>query len=170
MHAADWDADGDLDLIVGDIGGNLHLVPNEGTAKKWEFGKHRALMAGGEPAKVSGDAGPFVADWEGDGYPDLIVGAGDGSVTLFRDSGERRETGVVLLAPGRILVPPCGQPAKGADPVRPAMRAKVCVADWNGDGRLDLLVGDFAPGEGRKYHGWVWLYARKAPSKAAAAK
>ena len=24
------------------------------------------------------------------------------------------------------------------------MRAKVCVADWNGDGRLDLLVGDFA--------------------------
>jgi hypothetical protein len=23
------------------------------------------------------------------------------------------------------------------------MRAKVCVVDWNGDGRLDLLVGDF---------------------------
>jgi hypothetical protein len=23
------------------------------------------------------------------------------------------------------------------------VRAKVCVVDWNGDGRLDLLVGDF---------------------------
>ena len=24
------------------------------------------------------------------------------------------------------------------------MRSKVCVADWNGDGRPDLLLGDFA--------------------------
>jgi hypothetical protein len=24
------------------------------------------------------------------------------------------------------------------------VRAKVCVVDWNGDGRLDLLLGDFA--------------------------
>jgi hypothetical protein len=27
------------------------------------------------------------------------------------------------------------------EPVR-GMRSKVCAADWNGDGRLDLLVGD----------------------------
>jgi predicted nuclease with TOPRIM domain len=35
----------------------------------------------------------------------------------------------------------------GADaPTEPhrGIRSKLCVADWNGDGRLDLLVGDFA--------------------------
>src|SRR5262249_43747335 len=26
---------------------------------------------------------------------------------------------------------------------KPGARAKVCVVDWNGDGHLDLLVGDF---------------------------
>ena len=30
------------------------------------------------------------------------------------------------------------------------MRAKVCVVDWNGDGHLDLLVGDFGGIYGEK--------------------
>jgi hypothetical protein len=29
------------------------------------------------------------------------------------------------------------------------IRAKVCVADWNGDGHQDLLVGDFSSGSGK---------------------
>src|SRR5262249_12849400 len=91
VHAAAWDGDGELDLIVGEIGGTVSLVPNEGTAKAYRFGKDRALQAGGQPLKVEGDAGPFVADWDGDGKPDLLVGAGDGSVTFFRNAGTSRE-------------------------------------------------------------------------------
>ena len=41
---------------------------------------------------------------------------------------------------------------------------QVAVADWNGDGKLDLIVGDFMSGEERKYHGWVWVYLRKNPA------
>ncbi len=143
VHAADWDGDGDLDLIVGDIGGNVYLVLNEGTAKGYAFGKEQQLMAGGKPLRVEGDAGPLVADWDGDGKLDLLVGAGDGSVSLFRNVGTAKEP---KLAAAEQLVPP-GEAHYGDDAPKEArrgVRAKVCAVDWNGDGRLDLLVGDFA--------------------------
>jgi hypothetical protein len=143
VHAVDWDGDGDLDLLVGDIGGNVYLIPNEGTAQAYSFGTEQQLKAGGKPLRVNGDAGPFVADWDGDGKLDLLVGAGDGSVSLFRNIGS---PGDPELAAAEKLVAP-GTTAFGADaPAEPrrGIRAKVCVTDWDGDGRLDLLVGDFA--------------------------
>jgi hypothetical protein len=143
VHAADWDGDGDLDLLVGDIGGNVYLVPNEGSARAYAFGKERDLQAGGRPLKVEGDAGPCAADWDGDGDLDLLVGVGDGRVSLFRNVGSSQDP---ELAAAETLVPP-GETSFGAGAPkgpRRGIRSKVCVADWDGDGRLDLLLGDFA--------------------------
>ena len=143
VHAADWDGDGDLDLIVGDIRGNVYLVPNEGTAKSHAFGKEQRLNAGSSDINVGHDAGPFVADWDGDGKPDLLVGCGDGSVRFFRNTGTANAP---TLAAGTSIVP-ATESRSGRAPSkegRRGIRSKVCAADWNGDGRLDLLVGDFA--------------------------
>jgi len=139
VHAVDWDGDGRIDLLVGDIGGNVYLIPNEGTPKKYAFGKHRQLMAGGKPLRVNGDAGPFAVDWDSDGRLDLLVGSGDGSVWFYRNVGTSK---VPELAAGVQLIPP-GNSGVSKEPRR-GTRAKVCAVDWNGDGGLDLLVGDFA--------------------------
>jgi len=136
-HAADWDGDGDYDLIVGTIRGKVYLVPNEGTPESYAFAKEKQI------ASVGSRAGPFTADWDGDGDLDLLVGANDGSVSLFRNTGSAKAP---ELAEVVQLVPP-GDSASGAQApkeVRRGALSKICVADWNGDGLLDLLVGDRA--------------------------
>jgi hypothetical protein len=145
VFAVDWNGDGLLDLLVGEIRGRVGVYLNEGNTKAFQFAKPSFLMAAGKEIQVPhGDAGPCVADWDGDGVHDLIVGAGDGSVILYRNEGTAKEpklaAGVTLVPPGTIeydaaKVSP--QPTRG-------VRAKVCVADWNGDGKLDLLVGDIS--------------------------
>ncbi len=142
VHAVDWNGTGLMDLLVGDIQGNVWLVPNEGTRQRYAFGKERQLDAGGKLLRVNGDAGPFACDWDGDGKLDLLVGAGDGSVWFYRNTGAGK---VPELAAGVQLLPPNETQYGSNAPKEPCrgIRAKVCAVDWNGDGRLDLLVGDF---------------------------
>lgn len=142
LSVADWDGDGDPDLIVGDIYGSIHLVTNEGTPSEPAFGAGRPLQAGGNALEVEGDGGPFCVDWDADGDLDLLSGDGAGQVSLFRNIGSRKEP---RLAAAQILVPP-GKASFGEDaPSEPrrGIRSKVCATDWNGDGLMDLLVGDF---------------------------
>jgi hypothetical protein len=146
--AVDFDGDGDLDLLVGNIAGRVILIRNDGTPQRWAFGTERtAIEAGGKPIDVpGGDAGPTVADWDGDGLTDLIVGAGDGSVTWYRNTGTAREP---RFAEGTALLQ--GEPGElkyGKEPECSRARTKVHAVDYDGDGRLDLLVGDFASAHG----------------------
>src|SRR5262245_530182 len=146
MAVADWDGDGDVDLVVGNIDGWVFWIENEGSARDYRFAEPVRLAARGkEIAAGGGDAGPALGDWDGDGDLDLFVGAGDGSVTLFRNCGTR--TRPRLDEPELLLAPVPGIEDNTAR-LRSGVRAcgsltKPCVADWNGDGLADLLVGDF---------------------------
>jgi FG-GAP-like repeat len=145
--AFDWDSDGDCDLIVGNILGEVHLVLNEGTASSPRFAHRGFLEADGTPIKIEhGDAGPVVADWDGDKKPDLIVGSGDGSVVWYRNIGEVNSPN---LTRAETIVPASALGWNDDAERKPGqwgVRAKVCVTDWNGDGKLDILLGDICGG------------------------
>lgn len=148
VAVADWDLDGDLDLLVGVIDGYVHFVANDSQPDRLVFRKDRELEAGGQRIDVAGgDSGPQVVDWDGDGKQDLLVGTGAGSVLFFK-----REAPFGLAQPVELVsaAGPSPRPGYGEEVAtaagkvsRSGERAKIALHDWNGDGRLDLLVGDF---------------------------
>ena len=75
VFAVDWRGTGRLDLLVGNMPGDLYLIPNDGTNAMPAYGAPRKLEAGGQPIRGPhhGDAQPVAADWDGDGLLDLIV-------------------------------------------------------------------------------------------------
>jgi hypothetical protein len=141
--AVDWDGDGDLDLVVGNLIGEIHVLINEGIGGAPRFGKPERILAEGKQIKIrEGDAAPVVADWDGDGRVDLLVGTEAGSVFWYRNVGTAQRP---LLEGPKILVPesPLGWGDDGRrKPGDWGLRVKICVTDWNGDGRMDLLLGD----------------------------
>lgn len=139
----DWDRDGKQDLIVGTSGGEVVFLRNVGEKGRPAFAKPVPVLADGKPI-TAGDA-PVVADWDGDGRPDLVLGAHDGSVVWFRNEGSAKEP---RLAAAKVLVPPSTNPGddKARRPGEWGTRVRPAVADWNGDGKPDLLLGDFGGG------------------------
>ena len=144
----DWDGDGDLDLLIGSFGGEIFLRENVGTRRKPEYAPETVrLDADGKPLKVNSHAAPAVADWDGDGVWDLVVGVSDGSVVWFRNEGAANKP---RFGEARELVAPKSkdkfltQYLQPGQAVSPGVRAQICVTDYDGDGRLDLLVGDFS--------------------------
>jgi hypothetical protein len=139
-RAVDLDQDGRLDLVAGDTDGYVWLFRNAGGGPYFPlFETGRRLTAGGRTIRVFGEqvegrragyARPEVADWDGDGRADLLVGDARGWVTLFRNEGTSTQP---RFAVGRRLQA-AGEPIDGTG------RASVLVTDWDDDGRRDLLL------------------------------
>lgn len=137
-HGVDWDGDGDVDLLVGEMSGKIYLVSNVGTATAPAYDAPEVLKAGGAPIAVGGYGNPFVADWDGDGTVDLVSGGGY-AVVWFKNTGTAQKP---VLAAAQTLVD--AKATKGDAEKGPVQRLKICVGDYDANGTIDLLVGDFA--------------------------
>jgi hypothetical protein len=81
---ADWDGDGDLDLLVNSE--NIAWFENTGSDDSKVFFTFRGNLSG---TKLAGHTtSPTIVDWDHDGVPDLLVGAEDGHFYLIRNSSK----------------------------------------------------------------------------------
>jgi len=136
VAVVDWEGDGDTDLVAGTADGKVFRWTNLGSRKEAAFAERaEAVVAGGVPLALrGGHAMPTVADWDQDGRWDIVLGGDDGEVSWVRNVGN---AGKPEFAAPQTLI------AKADDtPGRSRRNALVEVADLNGDGRVDLIVGD----------------------------
>lgn len=82
---------------------------------------------------------PLVYDFTGDGLADLAMLDPEGYLALYERA--KRDGELVLLPPKRVFVDEAGQPLRlNERRAGGSGRRKLCVVDWTGDGKFDLLL------------------------------
>ena len=82
----DLDGDGKKDLLTGNTNGQLLFYSNVGTDDAPLFSNYSLVESNGVPIAIGGSprTRPFVCDWTGDGYLDVLIGISDGKVHLYQ--------------------------------------------------------------------------------------
>ena len=82
----DLDGDGKKDLLTGNTNGQLLFYSNVGTDDAPSFSGYSFVESNGVPIDLPGSprSRPFVCYWTEDTYPDVLIGASDGKVHLYR--------------------------------------------------------------------------------------
>ena len=149
-NLADFDNDGDLDLICGEFLDGFTYFENTGTRESPQFAYGRRLTdtfyvpRNGE-LKVGGEAPvkmdlqmitPVAVDWDNDGDIDIICGDEDGRVAFIEHTGEQLSGAPHFLRPVYFQ-------QESADVKFGALVTPVST-DWEGDGDEDLICGNTA--------------------------
>ncbi|MFH1744302.1 MAG: VCBS repeat-containing protein, partial [bacterium] len=159
----DWDDDGDDDIIEGNTAGFLEWVENlDGkNPPKWSEprrleadGKTIRIMAGPNlsiqgPAEAKwGYTVPYIADWDMDGLPDIVINTIVGKIEWYRNIGTRKQPRLAAAQP--VEVEWNGPPPKPAwnwwNPAPKELvvqwRTRPVILDLNHDGLNDLIIID----------------------------
>ena len=134
-NLADFDFDGDLDLICGEFLDRFTYFENVGTRTDPSYAAGRRLLdeAGAPVAMHLQMIVPVAIDWDGDGDVDLVVGDEDGRVALVEHTGK-------VAADSPRFRPPAYFQQRGTD-LKFGALVTPTAADWDDDGDTDLICG-----------------------------
>jgi len=155
LSVADWNGDALPDVVLNSIWGRVEWLENIGTRAQPKLAAAKPIEVEweGTPPKPAWTwwtaeskqlvtqwrTTPLVYDFTGDGLVDLAVLDPEGYLALFERS--KRGDQLVLLPPRRAFLDEAGKPLRLNDgKAGRSGRRKLCVTDWNGDGKFDLLL------------------------------
>ena len=134
----DWDGDGKYDIVASDITGYLYWLPN--------FAEKPGGCALGKPVPLEVDGWPLKTRWrtkpaifrEPDGSPFVVTSDPEGFLAMYKRDWIQ---GSSALKPAERLKFRDGREIKIDSISGYNGRNKLLAADWNGDGKTDLLIG-----------------------------
>jgi len=132
----DLDGDGKKDILTGNTNGELLFYKNVGSDINPMFADYTLVESDGVPIDLAGTprSRPFVCYWNGknDGYPDVLIGYGDGKIHLYRGKPMGRDLNGDCHINFNDLVyfAHCWFAAGTGDCI---------IADFNKDGQVDWL-------------------------------
>ncbi|MCK3682815.1 VCBS repeat-containing protein [Maribellus sp. YY47] len=162
-YSVDWDADGDEDLICGNTAGYIGFIENLGNGDSPKWAKPVYLKADGETILIqAGENGSIqgpaerkwgyttlsVADWDGDGLPDIVYNSIWGKIEWYKNIGKKGKPKLAASQPievewqGKNPKPTWNWWNPQGKNLVTQWRTTPLGYDWNNDGLMDLIMLD----------------------------
>ncbi len=140
----DIDGDGDLDAFIGRGDGTILYYENTGTANAPAFTSRTGVNNPFDAVNVGAYSAPAFADIDGDGDQDAIIGADDGTISYYKNTGTN-------------LAPVFAVQSGSANPFDAFTEydGNPNFVDIDGDGDQDVFLGNF--------YGTVSYYKNTSP-------
>ena len=122
----DLDQDGDLDLLIGTMGGPVLYYENTGSDRKWEY--HLSSKDYLETSKLSNTT-PLLIDLDQDGDLDIVLGTKTGNLHYYDNQGGPDKPDYILSKETFV-------------DLWQGINSHPSVTDLDNDGLSDLLVGN----------------------------